>query len=247
MARVWELVLNYAIAVLYLWFFTVSRYGAMPNELLILLYVLDIGYILAFCIFVAHSVLNWSVSTFLHSDRKFDGIFATSISYSVTSSLTRVTHVVKLTECNLVSSSYTFFTIVLAGIWCRRLIKLNTDIVHWTLGGNIPHSPCTMMLLVVALTFSMRLQYLNMTLSIDSRPTLQCLQTSLPYTNMGYDHIHITSSSWRKMVIRDILNNITFQFRHGSLVVEQLSDASIRFRFLDCRSDYRPYQHVAVQ
>ena len=114
MARLWELVLNCARAILYLWFFTVSRYGAMPNELLILLYVLNIGYILAFCIFV---------------------------------------------ECNLVSSSYTFFTIVLAGIWCRRLIKLNTDMVHWTLGGNIPHSPCTMMLLVVALTFSMRLQY----------------------------------------------------------------------------------------
>ena len=167
MARVWELVLNCAIAILYLWFCTVSRYGAMPNELLILVYVLNIGYILAICIFVAHSVLNWFVTTF-------------------TTSLTRVTHVVKPMECNLVSSSYTFFTIVLAGIWCRRLIKLNTDMVHWTLGGNIPHSPCTMMLLVVALTFSMRLQYLNMTLSIDSKPALRCPQTSLPNTNMGF-------------------------------------------------------------
>ena len=186
MARVWELVLNCAIAILYLWFFTVSKYGAMPNELLILLYVLNKGYILAFCIFVAHSVLNWSVTTFLHSDRKFDGIFSISIWYLVTSSLTRVTHFVKPMECNLVSSSYTFFTTVLAGIWCRRSLKLNTDMVHWTLGGNIPHSPCTMMLLVVALTFSMRLQYLNMTLSTDSKPALRCPQTSLPYTNMGF-------------------------------------------------------------
>ena len=40
MARVWELVLNCAIAILYLWFFSVFSYGAMPNELLILLYVL---------------------------------------------------------------------------------------------------------------------------------------------------------------------------------------------------------------
>ena len=97
MARVWELVLNCAIAILYLWFFTVSRYGAIPDELLILLYVLDIGYILAFCIFVAHSILNWSVTIFLHSDRKFDDILSMSIKYLVTSSLTLVTHVVKPT------------------------------------------------------------------------------------------------------------------------------------------------------
>ena len=149
-ASVWELVLNCAIAILYLWFFTVSRYGVMPNERLILLYLLNIGYILAFSICLAHSDLNWPVIAFLHSDRKFDGIFAISISYLVTSSLTRVTHVVKPTECNLVSSQLYTFTIILAGIWCRRLIKLNTDIVPWTLGGNISHSPCTMMLLVVA-------------------------------------------------------------------------------------------------
>ena len=31
------------------------------------------------------------------------------------------------------------------------------------------------------------------------------------------------------------------------LVVERLSDASIRFRFLDCQSDYRPYWHVTVR
>ena len=158
----------------------------MPHELLTLLYVLNIGYVLAFCIVVAHSVLNWSVTTFLHSDRKFNGIFSIFIWYLVTSSLTRVTHVVKPMECNLVSSSYTFFTIVLVGIWCRRLIKLNIDMVHWTLGGNIPHSPCTMMLLVVALTFSMRLQYLNMTWSIASKPALRCLQTSL--RNSGNKH-----------------------------------------------------------
>ena len=112
--------------------------------------------------------------------------FSISIWYLVTSSLTRVTHVVKPMECNLVSSSYDFFTIVLAGIWCRRLLKFNTDMVHCTLGGNMPHSPCTMMLLVVALTFSMRLQYLNMTLLIDYKPALRCPQTSLPYTNMGF-------------------------------------------------------------
>ena len=66
-ARVWELVLNCAIAILYLSFFTVFRYDALPNELLNLLYVLNIGYILAFCIFVANSVLKWPVTTFLHS------------------------------------------------------------------------------------------------------------------------------------------------------------------------------------
>ena len=214
----------------------------MPNELLILLYVLNIGYILAFCIFVAHSVLNWSVTTFLHSDKKFDDIFAISISYLVTSSLTHVTHVVKPTECNLVSSSYNNIS--------RHMMQAIDKAQYWycalNTGGNIPHFPCTMMLLVVALTFSMRLQYLNMTISIDSKPALRCPQTSLPYTNMGYDHIHIICSSWRKMVIRDILNNITFLFGHGSLV-ERLSDVSIRFWFLDCRSDYSPYQHVAVQ
>ena len=179
MARVWELVLNCDIAILDLWFFSVKIW-CNAKWTFILLYVLNIGYILAFCIFVAHSVLNWSVTTFLHSDGKFDGIFSISIWYLFTSSLTRVTHVVKPMECNLVSSSYTIFTIVLAGIWCRRLIKLNTDMVHWTLGGNIPHTPCTMMLLVVALTFSMRLQYLNMTLSIYSKPASRCPQTSLP-------------------------------------------------------------------
>ena len=207
MARVWELVLNCAIAILYLWFFTVSKYGAMPNELLILLYILNMGYILAFCIFVTHSVLNWSATTFLHSDRKLDGIFAIPISYLVINCLTRVTHVVKPTQCNLVSSSYTFFNIVLAGIWCRRLIKLNTDMVHWTLGGNIPNSPCTMMLLVVVLTFSMRLQYLNMTLSIDSRPALRCPQTSLSYTNRGLEMEYGNWSNFLTYFIMDAITN----------------------------------------
>ena len=50
----------------------------------------------------------------------------------------------------------------------------------------MPHCPCIMMLLVVVLTFSKRLQYLNMTLLIDSKPALRCPQTSLPYNNMCF-------------------------------------------------------------
>ena len=55
-----------AIAIVYLWFLTVSRYAAMPKELLILLYVLDTcsWYMFTFCIFVVHSISSWPHSTF---------------------------------------------------------------------------------------------------------------------------------------------------------------------------------------
>ena len=39
---------------------------------------------------------------------------------------------------------------------------------------------------VASSTFGMCLRYLNMTLSIDSKPALRCPQTSLPYTDMDF-------------------------------------------------------------
>ena len=73
----------------------------------------------------------------------------------------------------------------------RRMMK-TIDIAHsrhtavYILGGKIPHSPYTIILLVVAFTLRIHLQKRNMTLSTIDVPFLLWPQTSLPYINIGF-------------------------------------------------------------
>ena len=130
--------------------------------------------------------MNLFVTLSLHSNLNSAGILSRSIWYVSTSSLTGVTHVLKPNWRNLTSSFYTCFTIPSLGIWWRRFIQHIADTLQYILGGNIPHSPYTIILLVVALTLRTHLQKRNMTLSTIDVPFLLQHQTSLPYINIGF-------------------------------------------------------------
>ena len=100
-----------------------------------------------------------------------------------TSSLAWVTRVVKPSWCYLASSLYTCLTILSLGIWLRRLIAGTLQYIH---GGMIPHSPYSIILLVVTFTLKTILQKRNMTLSTIDVPLLLRPQTSLPYIHIGF-------------------------------------------------------------
>ena len=102
-ARVCEMVLSWATATLYLWFFNMYRYGSITKERLNLLYVLKIGYVYIFCISLSHWILNWVITTFLHSIQKFDGSLVISIPWFMITSFTLVTHLVYPLKCSLFS------------------------------------------------------------------------------------------------------------------------------------------------
>ena len=128
-------------------------------------YVLRIWLLWMFRTYSVHIVMNLIPTVLLHSDLNSDGEQSVSRRYVSTISLTWVTHVVKPNWCNLANSLYTCLTILSLGIWWRRLIQHIADTLQYILGGKIPHSPYTIILLVVAFTLRIELQKRKMTLS----------------------------------------------------------------------------------
>ena len=129
----WELVRNLAIAVRYLKFLTLYRYGSVPYLVLIKLYVFKIGCAFTSLSDVRHSLMWCSVTARLHCWLKFCLGPNMSILYNFESSVTLEIQLGKPFSCNLSNSQYTCLDNLVSDIWYIRLKKHSKDMwqKHW--------------------------------------------------------------------------------------------------------------------